>query len=172
MSFQGVLSTLNDLKKKGIIQDYAIAGGYALFYYLEPAYTYDVDIVILLQGEDYFHRLYQHFREEGKKIEDVYIYIEDMPVQFFPGYGGDLFEDAVRGANRITVKGIPSKVVSVEYLITLLLKSYRAKDKIRIAELLPKADTDTLSEILRKHDNEKDNLQVRYQNLLRTLQAG
>ncbi len=85
-----MLVTLNDLKEKGVIKDYAIAGGYALVYYLEPSYTYDLDINIILNSEDEFHKLYQYFEEKGNRIESVYIYIDDMAVQFFPGYGGDL----------------------------------------------------------------------------------
>lgn len=172
MSFQGVLITLNDLKKKGVIQDYAIAGGYALFYYLEPQYTEDLDIIILLESGDEFHKFHQYFKEKGNKIAGIYIYIDDMQVQFFPAYGGDLFEGAVRSANKIIVKSIPSKVVNVEHLIALLLKAYRAKDKIRIAELLPKANGETLSEILRKYDNANDNFQIKFGRLLRTIQAG
>ena len=106
---------LDDLKKKGVIKDYAIAGGYAIVYYLEPSYTYDLDVVILLNSEEEFHNLYQYFRENGNKIEKVYIFIDDMPVQFFPGYGGDLYEESVRCANKTTVNGIPSKVVSREH---------------------------------------------------------
>ena len=167
MSFQGAIAAINELKKEKIISDYAIYGGYAITYYLEPAYTYDLDIIALVNSQDDFHRLYEHFRKKGNKIENIYIFIDDMPVQFFPAYGGDLFEEAVRNARRIKVKGLPAKVVSVEYLIALLLKSYRPKDKIRIAELLGKADIKALREILRKNDNEKDKLQIKLEKLLK-----
>ena len=166
MSFQGVIAVLNDLKKQEIISDYAICGGYAITYYLEPSYTYDLDIIILLNNQEEFHKLYQHFREQGNRIEKVYIYIDEMPVQFFPGYGGDLYENTVKFAHKITVKGVPSKVASIEYLVALLLKSYRPKDKIRIVELLPKADAEILNEILVRFDTENDNLQIRYQKSL------
>ncbi|HUT68511.1 MAG TPA: hypothetical protein VMW86_08190 [Dehalococcoidales bacterium] len=172
MSFQSVIATINELKKEKIIADYAIYGGYAITYYLEPAYTYDLDIIILVNSNDDFHELYKYFRKKGNKIENVYIFIDDMPVQFFPGYGGDIFEEAVRHAHKIKIKDLPSKVVNVEYLIAMLLKSYRPKDKIRIAELLPKANVDTLKEIIKRHDNENDRLQIKYKELRRTLQAG
>ena len=135
----------------------------------EPAYTYDLDIIILVNSQKDFHRLYEYFRKKGNKIENVYIFIDDMPVQFFPAYGGDLYEEAVKNARRITVKGLTARVVSVEYLVALLLKSFRSKDKIRVAELLNKADIESLKEILKKHDNEKDRLQIKLQKLLETL---
>jgi len=78
------LVTLNDLRKKGVIKDYAIAGGYATSYYLEPAYTYDLDILVLLDNEEDYHSLYGYFRRQGNKIEDIYIFIDDTPVQFLP----------------------------------------------------------------------------------------
>ena len=96
---------------------------------------------------------------------------EDMPVQFLPAYGGDIYEEAVKSARKITVKRLPSKVVDIEHLIALLLKSFREKDKIRIVELLPKANIKILKEILRKYDNENDKLQIKYQKLLNTIQA-
>jgi hypothetical protein len=172
MSFQNAIEAINILKKDKIISDYAIYGGYAVTYYLEPTYTYDLDVIILVNSQADYHRLYEYFRKKGNKIENVFIFIDDMPVQFFPGFGGDLYEEAVKKARKITVKDIPSKVVSMEYLIALLLKSFRLKDKIRISELLQKADKKTLEEIIKRHDNETDKLWIKYQQLLKTLQEG
>lgn len=171
MSFQGALVTLNDLKKKRVIKDYAIAGGYAVSYYLEPAYTYDLDIIVLLENDEDYQSLYEYFKKQGNKIENVFIYIDDMPVQFLPSFIGKLFDNAIRGAHRIKVKGVNTKVVTVEYLIALLLKAFRPKDKIRIAELLDKADESLLDDILGRCDDEEGLLQKRFNGLLATLQG-
>ena len=169
MSFQGVLVTLNDLKKKRVIKDYAIAGGYATSYYLEPAYTYDLDILVLLGSDEDYHSLYEYFRGQGNKVEGIYIHIDDMPVQFFPSFIGKLFDSAIRDARRIKVKGINTKVVTVEYLIALLLKAFRPKDKVRIVELLNKADKSLLNDVLVGCDDEKGLLQTRFKKILTTL---
>ena len=58
MGFLGALEALNDLKANGIIKDYAIGGGYAANYYLEPSYTYDLDILVLLGSDVNFHAIY------------------------------------------------------------------------------------------------------------------
>ncbi len=63
MGLLTALETLNGLKGKGIIKDYAIGGGYAVNYYLEPSYTYDLDVLVLLGSDADYHALYQHFRE-------------------------------------------------------------------------------------------------------------
>lgn len=41
------LIALNQLKEKGIIEDYAIGGGYAVIYHQVPYSTYDLDILQL-----------------------------------------------------------------------------------------------------------------------------
>jgi len=166
-----VLVTLNNLKKKGVIKDYAIAGGYAISYYLEPAYTYDLDILALLGSDEDYHSLYEYFREQGNKIEEIYIYIDDMPVQFFPSFIEKLFSNAIRDARRVKVKGVNTKVVTVEYLIALLLKAFRPKDKVRIVELLNKADKTLLNDVLGGCDDEEGLLQTRFNKLLATIQG-
>lgn len=45
------LKTINTLKEKGLIKDYAIGGGYALNYYIEPILTFDLDIFILIEKD-------------------------------------------------------------------------------------------------------------------------
>ena len=114
MGLLRALETLNILKRKGTIKGYAIGGGYAVNYYLEPSYTYDLDILVLLGSEANYHALYEHFREAGNKIENIYIMISDLPVQFLPSYISPLFTEAIKRARRITVGGVPGKVVTVE----------------------------------------------------------
>jgi len=73
LGLKNVLACLNELKAAGIIQDYAIGGGYAVMYYDLPISTYDLDVLVLLPNEEDYHKLYEHFRAKGNKIEDVYI---------------------------------------------------------------------------------------------------
>jgi hypothetical protein len=40
------LQILNSLAESGIINEYAIAGGMAQFYYIEPSVTYDLDLIV------------------------------------------------------------------------------------------------------------------------------
>jgi len=163
------LGILNDLKIKGIIKDYAIGGGYAVNYYLEPSYTYDLDVLVLLSSDAAYHALYKHFQEAGNKIENIYIMIGDLPVQFLPSFISPLFDEAIKKARRITVGGVPSKVVRVEYLIALLLVSFRTKDKIHILSLLELADRKVLNEIVRRFEDEKTPLRQRLGRVLANL---
>lgn len=169
MGLLTALEALKGLKRKGVIKDYAIGGGYAVNYYLEPSYTYGLDILVLLGSDADYHALYQHFREAGNKIENIYIMIGDLPVQFLPSFISPLFDEAIKKARRITVGGVPSKVVRVEYLIALLLVSFRTKDKIHILSLLELADRKVLDETLRRFEDEKTPLRQRLGRVLANL---
>lgn len=161
-----VLSELNTLVGLGIIRDYAIGGGYAAIYYGIPYFTFDLDVLVVLGSEEDFQMLYNHYRQKGNKIEDVYIYIADMPVQFLPNYISPLFNSAIKEAQRIEVNGVPTKVIRVEYLIALLLTAFRLKDKIRVGELVKSADTHMLNEILRRFDDGQGLLSKRLKEVL------
>ena len=164
------LRTLNQLKREGVIRDYAIGGGYAVNYYLEPILTYDLDIFVLMATDKEFSALYQYFRGRKYKIETVYIVIGEMPVQFLPSFISPLIDEAIRRAKRIRVKGIPSKVLTVEYLIATLLIAFRPKDRMLIPHLLEQADMRLLNEILGRFSDEKTPLDKRLGRILESLQ--
>ncbi len=166
MGLKDVFTTLNNLVSSNIIDDYAIGGGYAVIYYDIPIATYDLDVLVVLSGDDDFHRLYEYFRQEGAKIEDVYIYIDDMPVQFLPNYISPLFNAAIEEANEVEFEGVRSKFVSIEYLIALLLTAFRPKDRIRIQGLLDRADRTTLKDIIERFGNDQYKLLERYKGIL------
>lgn len=161
-----VLTELNALVGLGVITDYAIGGGYAAIYHGIPYSTFDLDVLVVLGSDEDFQKLYNHYRQKGNKIEDVYIYIADMPVQFLPNYISPLFNNAIKEAQRIEVNGVPSKVVRVEYLIPLLLTAFRPKDKIRIIELVKGANMPMLNEILRRFDDGQHLLSKRFKEVL------
>lgn len=161
-----VLTELNALVRLGMIRDYAIGGGYAVMYHGIPYSTFDLDVFVILDREEDFHSLYEYYREKGNVLENVFIYIANMPVQFFPNYISPLFNDAIKEAQQIEMDGVPGKVVKVEYLIALLLWAFRPKDKIHVIELVKGADMSMLNEILRGFDDEQQPLPRRLKEVL------
>jgi len=162
------LSAVNELKEKGVIQDYAIGGGYAVIYHNVPYSSYDLDVFAIISGEeslDILSPIYKYFRERGNKIEDEYIFIEDTPVQILPNIS-PLYNEAVEQAHEIEIEGVWSKIARVEHLIVIALEVFRPKDRIRVVQLLEKADKKTLDEILDRFDNEERNLRKRYKSVL------
>ena len=165
MGLPEALGKLNLLKEKGVIQDYAIGGGYAVIYYGVPYSSYDLDIFAILRNESDYHAIYQYFREQGNKIEGVYIYIEDMPVQI-PANISPLYNESVEKAHKVAIEGIPSKIARVEHLIVIALSGFRAQDKYRILQLRGKANKDLLDKILDRFDDAKGTLRKRYKKVL------
>jgi len=166
MGLKEVLTHLNDLKAAGIIQDYAIGGGYAAMFYDIPMTTYDLDVLVVLPTENDYHRLYEHFRAKGAKIEKVYIFIEGMPVHFLPNYISPLFNSAIEKANIVDFQGVSCKFVSIEYLIVLYLTAFRMKDIIRVQSLIKKANKNLLLDIIRRFDNGQHTLYEKYKKVL------
>lgn len=165
----GALKEINILKRKGLIKDYTIGGGYALNYYLEPILTYDLDIFILIDADEDYAKLYRYFRNKGYKIENIYIVIADTPVQFLPSFISPLFDEAIRKAKRIRVKKVSTKVLAAEYLIATLLMAFRPKDKMVIPQLLKLANKKLLNSILKRFSDEKTPLDKRFKKILESI---
>lgn len=165
MGLPEALGELNLLKEKGVIQDYAIGGGYAVIHYGVPYSSYDLDVFTILRNEADFHAIYEYFREKGNKIEGIFIYIEDMPVQILPNIS-PLYNEAVEEAHKVTIEGVPSKIATVEHLIIIALEAFRAQDKYRILQLRGKVNKDSLEKILDRFDDAKGTLRKRYKKVL------
>jgi len=152
------LQILNELEKEGVIKTYALGGATALLFFAEPASTYDVDVFILLDQKPStslidLTPLYESLKRKGYEADKEHFMIDGIPVQFIPAYN-DLVEE---GVNKAVIKDyqlVKTKVVSLEYLIAIMLDTYRPKDKERIAKLLEEGvefDKNKLSEILSKY---------------------
>ena len=99
-------------------------------------------------------------------MSGTHVVIEGIPVHFLPGSMDPFINEAIRKAKRIKVKGISTKVLSVEYLIVALLKSFRLKDKMVIPDLLELAENGRLKEIIERYSNEEIPLDKRLQRIL------
>jgi len=161
-----VIKRLNRLKQAGVIRDYAIGGAHAVAYYLEPVKTLDIDIFILAESDQDFYDFRSYIRKSGFKMSGTHVVIDNTPVHFLPGSMDPFINEAIRKAKRIRVGGIPTKVLSVEYLIVSLLISFRLKDKMVIPDLLELADKEKLRAIIERYSNEETPLDKRLQRIL------
>jgi len=162
------LIALNQLREKGVVEDYAIGGGYAVIYHQIPYATYDLDIFAIMSSGgslDILRPVYKYIRERGYKIKGEHIYIGDMAVQILPNIS-PLSNNAVEEAIEVEVGGIPTKVIGVEHLIALALVAFRWGDKMRIEKLLEKADKKLLNKIIDRFGNEENQLHSRYKEVL------
>jgi hypothetical protein len=151
------IKTINELKKAGLITDYAIGGGIATIFYVEPFVTYDLDIFVVLprKGERRdlisLSPIFDHLTSKGFRWRGEHINIEGIPVQFIPT--DELEEEAVKKAKPIKYEGVKTKVLTPEYLVSILLRAGRKKDKEKVERLLEqvKINRKKLKDILKRH---------------------
>jgi hypothetical protein len=137
------LRIVNSLQKSGIIKSYAIGGGIAATFYIEPVLTYDLDIFFVLsaEGMDMLSPLYRELKKKGCRAENEVVMIEGVAVQFIPVYN-DLIKEAVEAAVESTYKRVKIRIVRPEYLLAIALQTNRPKDRERAAMLLEQARFD------------------------------
>jgi hypothetical protein len=148
------LQVVKEMTRLGIIKAYAIGGGIAATYYIEPVLTYDLDIFFLPVKEalDELAPIYEFARGRGYAEEAEALLIEGFPVQFIPAYN-DLVREAVADAATLRYRDVEANVVKAEYLAAIALQTGRAKDRERVARLLESEAVDraSLARILEIH---------------------
>ena len=148
------LKVIAEMIRLGIIRAYAIGGGIAATYYIEPVLTYDLDVFFMpvREGLDELAPIYEFTRGRGYAEEAEALIIEGFPVQFIPAYN-DLVREAVADPASLTYRGVEANVVKAEYLIAIALQTGRAKDRERAVRLLESESVDrgVLAGILERH---------------------
>ena len=142
------------MTRLGVIKAYAIGGGIAATYYIEPVLTYDLDVFFIPveEGLDELGPVYEFARSRGYSEQAEALLIEGFPVQFIPAYNA-LVREAVGDSAALRYREVEAKVVKVEYLIAIALQTGRAKDRERVIRLMEEATLDRglLDKILGRH---------------------
>src|SRR6185503_432968 len=155
-----VLQVLNRMQADGVVDKYAIGGGIAAVYYIEPYQTDDLDIFIPVSavrtgeaGLVSLDPVYSYLTRLGYPAVNEGVLIEDWLVQFIPTFHS-VQEDALVNARTVSYGQTKTAIFSPEFLAAELLRSGRPKDLVRVAELLEseKLDKDTFREIITRHD--------------------
>lgn len=151
------IEVINELKSSGLIKDYAIGGAIATLKWVEPFFTRDLDVFIILEKESKEKELiiltpiYECLKKKGYAWQGQWLIIEGIPVDIFPV---DVLEKkAVEEAKETEYKGAKTKIITPEYLIALFLRTNRDKDIRKIQMLLEQVEIDMekLTEILNEH---------------------
>jgi len=150
------IEIINELQKEGLIRNYAIGGGIATIFYIEPILTYDLDIFFIPSEEKRITTLssiYDWLRKKGYKPYKEHIVIEEIPVQFIPVYN-ELVKEAVENSADKRYGKRKTRIVRAEYLIAIMLQTFRPKDRERIIKILDEAkiDMNYLEKILQKYN--------------------
>ncbi len=152
---QKTLAILNELEAAGLVERYAIGGAMAGFFYAEAVVTEDLDAFVLIKtsgGLITLTPIYDFLKQRGATEEREHLWLAGTLVQVIPAFDA-LTEEAVREAVEKQVGQTTTRVMRVEHLIAIALKTGRAKDYTRVALLLEEAEIDEtrLRDIVARH---------------------
>jgi hypothetical protein len=151
------LQVISQAQTDGLYSSYAIGGGIAALFYIEPVATFDLDIFIVLPASSgplvSLSPIYSWLAARGYKPSKEQVIIEGIAVQFIPVYN-DLVRDGVLNASEKIYGNTPTRVLRPEYLMALMLQTSRPKDKERLSRFLQETSVDhaLLDSILLKHN--------------------
>ncbi len=153
-----VLKVINRLRDNRLLEEYAIGGGMAVLYYTEPVLTYDFDVICVFPESGLLvdpSPVFEYLKNEGYVFgKEDRVSIEGIPVQFIPVSKG-LVEEAMRNAVNVTISGVETKILTVEYLVAIMLQLNRPKDRAKIDLLVNNEevilDASKLQSILTKY---------------------
>ncbi|MBI4282019.1 MAG: hypothetical protein HY672_00830 [Chloroflexi bacterium] len=165
MAFTDAVRALNALKRRRAIRDYAIIGAVAATAYMEPIFTEDMDIIVLVDTDEEYLRTFRRVAEFAEGQQGMHYTLGGVPVQMFPTTTKPLYRATLEGARPARIGGLRVKVASLEHLILLYLEAFRDKDHFRIRRLLPAADMGQLYALLGEFDDEEGTLARRLQAL-------
>jgi hypothetical protein len=96
--------------------------------------------------------IYEYLAREGYEAEGETVNIEGWPVQFLPTYN-PLIAEAVEQAVEIKFKRTPTRVLSAEHLVAIMLQTGRAKDLARARMFMEEdvVNVGRLADILSRH---------------------
>ena len=153
-----VLKVLNETVKSGVLETYAICGGMAALFYSEPVLTFDFDVLCRFPGTGGLidpAPLFAWLKQRGYAFGDEdRVLIHGVPVQFLAASPG-LEDEALDAATTVDLDGVPARLLTVEYLVAIMLKIGRNKDRARLAlmaELVaPPWNKQRLHDLLQRH---------------------
>lgn len=81
-------------------------------------------------------------KKSGYEVSEEHIIIEGIPVLFLSSYN-PLVSEAVEYADQVEIFGVKTFMIKPEYLMVIMLDTYRAKDRERLMKFLSQAKYST-----------------------------
>ena len=154
-----ILGVLDEMKRAGIIEKYAIGGAFAAILHYEPISTIDLDIFFFLSEKNdspilSLNAIYDYAKEKGFSFDHEFINIYGWLVQFVEASHSQLWTEAIENADLIKIDDTNAPVIDKEHLVAMWLYAGRAKDYQKIAMFYEAEflDETKLFGILEKHD--------------------
>ena len=165
MSFTDALRALNGLKRRKVIRDYVVIGAVAATTYMEPVFTEDIDVIVLVDSDEEYRNTFGAISKVAEAQDGMHQVLGGVPVQLFPSTIMPLYRDTLEGARQVRVGNLRVKIASAEHLILLYLLAFRERDHLRVRYLLRNIDEDRLRHLLERFDDGEGTLAHRLQGL-------
>jgi hypothetical protein len=158
MRIKNVIETINQMKRDGVIDRYAIGGAVGATFYLEPVATLDVDVFVDMHVDHGSviispKPIFDYLTARNCEIEGEYVRIAGWPVQFLPP-ANPLVQEALEQAVEKDVDGISARVLTAEHIAAIALQTGRPKDKARLLQFVEEAalDAERFRAIIVRHN--------------------
>ena len=128
VSLLGVIRTLNQLQKDGVIGEWAIFGSVAYSLWTEPVTTGDVDVLIPVENDlEYARQLSAVARVgSGFAASGFGVQLHGTRVELLPSTMSQLYADALHNAAKHTIRGETVRLVTPPYLVVMALAAWRS----------------------------------------------
>ncbi len=165
MSFTEAFRALNGLKRRKVIRDYVVIGAVAATTYMEPVFTEDIDVIVLVDTDEEYRSTFLAISRHAEAQDGMHQVLGGVPVQLFPSTTMPLYRDTLEGARQVRVDNLRVKFASAEHLILLYLLAFRERDHLRIRSLLRNIDEGQLRYLLERFDDGEGTLAGGLQSL-------
>jgi hypothetical protein len=162
VTMKGAFAILNQMKKDGVFEKYAIGGAVAYSIYLEPVTTIDVDIFVTLKPHSgkklvSLEPIYDYLLAKGAEKQGQYIVYAGWPLQFLPADSSPLMAETLDRAKRVAAGGVSVWIFTQEHLAAVALDVGRPQDKTRLNALVKSStfNAEEFKVILHRHGLER-----------------
>lgn len=139
------IKVLNEMKRDGVIEEYAVGGAMAALFYIEPIETQDLDVFTLLPESDAavlsLDGIYRYLTDRGYLPDGGHVVIEGVPVQILVP-STPLQSEAINEARVLAYGAETVRVMGPGHLLAIMVELNRPKDRIRIALFLDQSEVD------------------------------
>jgi predicted nucleotidyltransferase len=151
---KSIVTLLNDMQKKKIIKRWALGGGIAAKYYVNPPATRDVDFFVIVDDKSimFMQPIYAYMVHHGAKFVGHLFKYKNMIVDIIPAMN-DLVKESVMNSITVDMDGVKVKIVDPNYLAAIALQVGRKKDIDRVIRLLNSGKLTQYFEVLREKYN-------------------
>lgn len=133
---QELVGMMNDMKKKKIIKKWALCGGVAAKYYVNPPITKDIDFFVIIDNSSimFMSPVYAYMVQHGAKFKGHMLEYKNTLVDII-GSADELIVEGINKAEKVTIDGIKVDILTADYLAAIALSVGRKKDIDRVVRL-------------------------------------